>query len=148
VRNSALIGAPNDENANGEDGAGSVWAFTRSGSTWTQAGEGLENRGCSEHYEHFGLRVALSANGNAALIAHNEAHDLLGSCSGAPPAGAWAFIRSGTTLTKQFPPLDCGGEQCGTAPPRPMRLPAVALSRDGSTALVGTVVFVNRPPHK
>ena len=135
--NSALIGAPNDENANGEDGAGSVWAFTRSGSTLTQAGEGLQNRECSEHYEHFGLHVALSAEGDAALIAHKKATDLLVGCPSALPAGAWAFIGPATTWTKQTPPLECGGEQCGAA----ASLPAVDLSGNGNTALVGTAVF-------
>ena len=58
----ALIGAPSDD-----FGVGAAWVFTRTGSTWSQQGNkltGAEERGDGE----FGTAVALSADGNTALI--------------------------------------------------------------------------------
>jgi len=138
--NTALIGAPAIPPNREEGGA---WTFTRSGSSWTR-GEELAS---GEAGYQFGVRVALSTKGNAALVGHREVPfgDFVEGSPPPLPTGAWAFIRSGKTLTKQPPPLECGGEQCGAAAPRPMRLPAVALSGDGSTALVGTAAFVNAP---
>ena len=46
---------------------GAAWVFTRSGSTWTQQGEKLTGGGESGEGE-FGSSVALSAEGNTALI--------------------------------------------------------------------------------
>ena len=60
--NTALIGGLTD---NG--GVGAAWAFTRSGTTWTQQGAKLTGSGESGDGE-FGRRVALSADGNTALI--------------------------------------------------------------------------------
>jgi hypothetical protein len=140
--NTALIGAPRPS-FDDLGIAGSVCAFTRLGSTWTQQGEPLQ-RSEPEVNEQFGLSVALSADGNSALIGRPKAsEDPIARHS--YPAGAWQFTRSGSTLTQQFPPLTCGGEACselGFAPP------FVALSGDAKTALVGTTVFVNSPPHK
>jgi hypothetical protein len=134
----ALIGAPSGADSHERQGAGSAWVFTRSGSTWTQQGEGLFS-GQGGHYEAFGLRVALSREGNAALIGHREGFEL----PPALPAAAWVFTRSGTTWTKQIPPLTCGGEGCGATAPWSQQMPTVALSGDASTALVGTAVYVN-----
>ena len=61
--NTALIGGPND----GHEGTGAAWVFTRSGSTWTQQGEKLIGAGVRPAPD-FGKTVALSADGNTALI--------------------------------------------------------------------------------
>lgn len=66
--NTALIGADGD---NGNHGA--AWVFTRSGSAWTQQGPKLTGEiagiGGKEIGEgDFGLRTALSSDGNTALI--------------------------------------------------------------------------------
>ena len=60
--NTALIGGPSDS---GDVGA--AWVFTRSGSTWTQQGPKLtgERR---DRRAVFGSSVALSSDGNTALI--------------------------------------------------------------------------------
>ncbi len=114
----ALIGGLRD---NAYQGA--VWVFTRSGSTWTQQGEKLtggEERGPG----HFGRSVALSADGDTALIGGGADRDARGA--------AWVFTRSGSTWTQQGPKLT-GSEGSGER-----RFGgSVALSSDGNTALIG-----------
>ncbi len=104
--------------------AGAVWTFTRSGSTWTQVGAkltaGAEERGAGE----FGFGVALSGDGQTALVgARNDA-------GGA--GAAWVFARSGSTWTQQGAKLT-GDEESGGA----YFGGSVALSQDGETALIG-----------
>jgi hypothetical protein len=119
----ALIGGP-DDNA-----LGATWVFTRSGSTWTQQGGkltgGEENPGPGfASGEAFGLSVALSADGNTALIG--------GGCRCGNSAGAaWVFTRSGSTWTQQGRKL--------TTEPLAQFGASVALSADGSTALIGGI---------
>ncbi len=116
--NTAVIGGPR-----ADDHQGAAWVFTRSGSTWTQQGgelTGGEERGAG----HFGRSVALSADGDTALIG--------GGADRAARGAAWVFTRSGTTWTQQGPKL-AGGEESGEG-----RFGAsVALSSDGDTALIG-----------
>ncbi len=86
--NTALIGGLSD-NSN----AGATWVFTRSGSTWTQQGSKLVGTGAVGASGQ-GRSVALSANGNTALIG--------GITDSAPVAGgtgvgaAWVFVRCST----------------------------------------------------
>ncbi len=114
--NTALIGGPFNDNA-----VGAAWVFTRSGSTWTQQAKltGGEESGAPE----FGEGVALSADGNTALIG-GPVDDNVGA--------AWVFTRSGSTWTQQGKKLTGPGESgkgyFGFS---------VALSEEGSTALVG-----------
>jgi hypothetical protein len=105
----ALIGAPGPQM-----GQGAAWVFKRSGATWVQQGPPLRAQGASHH---FGESVALSANGEIALV-------------GAPReqgAGeAWVFKRSGSRWAQQGHALRTGkrlGEE-------------VALSANGEIALV------------
>src|SRR5262249_16014347 len=118
----ALIGAGADNT-----GQGAVWVFTRSESSWTQQGPKLT--GVSEEIGqgHFGCcGVALSADRNTALIgayAHNKPH-----------GAAWAFTRSGSTWTQESPKLAC--EKCAAVLSANFGY-SVALSADGSTALIG-----------
>ncbi len=116
--NTGLIGGRSD---NGNVGA--AWAFTRSGSTWTQQGSKLT---ASDETGNglFGQTAALSADGNTALIGG------IGDSSNV--GAAWVFTRSGSTWTQQGPKLTPGGTtgfaQLGSS---------VSLSGDGNTALVG-----------
>ena len=122
--NTALIGA----RAN----IGEVWVFTRSGETWKQQGPPLllaeataAHEGCEAGECGFGRSLALSADGNTALIgAPNYSQDR---------GAAWVFTRSGETWTQQGEALMGGEEEVGHA--RFGR--SVALSADGSTALIG-----------
>ncbi len=120
--NTALVGGPSDE-APGEMLVGSAWVFTRSGGTWTQQGPKLRGGGRVGEGQ-FGISVALSADGNTALI---------GGINDANVGAAWVFTRSGDTWTQQGPKLTGGGEETGSG-----RFgKSVALSADGNTALIG-----------
>jgi hypothetical protein len=116
--NTALIG---DSGDNGNFGA--AWVFTRTGSSWTQQGGKLtanDETGAG----YFGGSVALSADGNTALIGGPSDNDNVGA--------AWVFTRTGSSWTQQGPKLTANDETglagFGTS---------VALSGDGDTALVG-----------
>jgi hypothetical protein len=118
----ALIGAPSDD-----FGVGAAWVFTRTGSTWSQQGNkltGAEERGDGE----FGTAVALSADGNTALI---------GGIGDDKDTGAvWVFTRSGSTWSQQ------GEKLVGSSPEEEGRFgQSVALSGEGTTALIGCGPF-------
>jgi hypothetical protein len=114
--NTALIGGFKDN-----ESVGAVWVFTRSGATWTQraklTGGGENGKG------GFGSAVALSSNGNTALIGGLKDNESVGA--------VWVFKRSGTTWTQQAK-LTGGGEigkgSFGAG---------VALSSNGKTGLIG-----------
>jgi hypothetical protein len=123
----ALIGGILDDGQ-----LGAAWVYVRSGSTYVEQKK-LVGNGETPAGE-FGQSVALSANGNTALIG---APDDEGANSGltTPSNGgaAWVFTRSGTTWstgTKISPAV--GGannpSNFGTA---------VAVSANGTTALIG-----------
>jgi FG-GAP repeat len=116
--NTALIGGWNDDTSKG-----AAWVFTRAGSTWSQQGPKLT--GAGEIGEgRFGVAVALSADGDRALIG--------GLYDNGARGAAWVFTRSGSTWTQEGGKLtgaDGSGEsEFGTN---------VALSADGDTALIG-----------
>ncbi len=119
-----LVGGPSDEEAGaGEMLVGAAWVFTRTGSSWAQQGPKL--RGADRVGEgQFGISVALSGDGNTALI---------GGINDANVGAAWVFTRSGGKWTQQGGKLTGGGEETGSG-----RFgKSVALSGDGNTALVG-----------
>ncbi len=113
----ALIGAPGD---NGHLGA--AWVFARSGESWSEDGSKLLGSGTSAE-AHFGASVALAGDGATALIGARADNEATGA--------AWVFAADGSGWSEQGPPLtggDEGGEEFGYS---------VALSQDGSSALVG-----------
>ena len=117
-----LVGGPGDELY-----GGSAWVYTRSGSTWTQQAKlDASEVSCGGFYcgAYVGYSVALSADGNTALVAG------YGNAGGI--GAAWVFTRSGTTWTQQDSALTGKGEigegEFGAS---------VALSADGDTALIG-----------
>jgi FG-GAP repeat protein len=115
--NTVLIGGPRDDS-----GVGAAWAFTRSGSTWSQQGgkrTGTGETGAGQ----FGRSVALSANGNTALVGGPEDDAAVG--------GMWVLTRSGGVWSQQGAKLT-GGEEANSE-----QGVLVALSADGNTALVG-----------
>jgi len=114
----------------GDCGAGAVWAFTRSGTAWTK-GVKLVPSDAVGGQEYFGDSVALSANGDTALIGGpNDRPD-----SPNPPSSGkgavWVFTRTGTQWTQAGPkitlPHETGEDGFGFL---------VALSADGRTALI------------
>jgi IPT/TIG domain/FG-GAP repeat len=116
--NTALIGGPLDENR-----AGATWVFTRSGTSWSQQGEKLTGGGESGKGD-FGFHVALSGDGNTALIGGVSDDNLAGA--------AWVFTRSGASWSQQGEKLT-GEEESGEGEFGY----SVALSGDGLTALIG-----------
>jgi hypothetical protein len=120
----ALIGGPDDESAGPyQERIGASWVFTRSGTAWTQQGDKLIGAG-EDGGGGFGSGVALSSNGNIALIG--------GARDNAGLGAAWVFARSGTTWAQQGAKLTGGGEvgagRFGQG---------VALSANGKSALIG-----------
>jgi hypothetical protein len=117
--NTALIGGPYDE-----AGSGAAWAFTRSGSTWSQQGTKLTGSGVTGLLATFGLSVALSSDGNTALIG--------GPLDGGEAGAVWEFRRSGSTWTQEGSKLTAAGAigsaQFGVA---------VSLSSLGNIGLIG-----------
>jgi hypothetical protein len=116
--NTALIGSPRNN-----ERQGAAWVFTRSGTTWTQ---GAKLTGGEETSKgHFGRSVALSADGNTALVG--------GPADRGDRGAAWMFTRSGSSWIQQGSVLTGGGESgegfFGVS---------VALSADGNTALIGS----------
>ncbi len=118
----ALIGGPN-EAAGFSFRYGAAWVFTLSGSTWTQQGAKLQGPAGETEEGTFGWSVALSFNGNTALIGGSHNSKVAGA--------AWVFTRSGSTWTQQGGALTGGGEvgegEFGDS---------VALSSTGSTAVI------------
>ncbi len=110
----ALVSAPSVDTS--EAGPGHVWVFTRSGAAWSEQTEITAARG-------FGWAVALSGDGNTALIGNYEEHETAGE--------AWVYTRSGSAWSEQSAFVGAPGSFFGEA---------VALSADGDTALVGAPV--------
>lgn len=123
---------------------GAAWVFTRSGSSWAQQGPKLTPSSPSPE-ERFGNSVALSANGEVALV--GGVGDRQHPPEGSPAEGAaYLFTRSGNTWTQTAKLID--GEQ-NRYESRLGLGSGVALSADGNTALLGAhdraLVFVRAP---
>jgi len=118
--------------------------FVRSGATWTRQAI-LSPVGATDF--GFGVSVALSANGNTALIGDpypQSSHGGTPSPPGvttpaapsapppSPPGQAFVFVRVGSSWTQQGPAL-VPGDAVG----HPGFADAVALSADGRTVLIG-----------
>jgi hypothetical protein len=120
--NTAIIGSVYDNHQ-----IGAAWVFTRAGSAWTQQGRKLTGRE-EVGAEGFGNSVALSANGNVALVGSLPCIGE-GSCGGKIEHGqVWVFKRKGSTWKQPAAPLTCDG--CNKIGEH------VALSGSGMTALV------------
>ena len=114
----ALIGVPGDAAY-----VGAAWTFTRTGSSWHAGpakliGQGEVGKG------HFGKSVALSGDGNTALIGGRDDNGGQGA--------VWTFTRSGGAFAQE-------GEKLSGKPESATLFGySVALSGDGSIALVGS----------
>ena len=120
--NTALFGDPGYDTSTGE-----VFVYTQSGGAWTQQGPPLTDPDGSD-YEDFGAAVALSTNGNTALIGEPAGNAVINKT-----AKAWVFTRSGSTWTQpptQLMPDSGISEDFGRA---------LALSGDGNTAMIGGI---------
>jgi hypothetical protein len=112
--NTAIVGGPYDDG-----NRGSAWVWTRSGGVWTQQGPKLVTAD-STFYDQQGWSVAVSADGNTALLGSNNLN--WGAAS--------VWTRSGGVWNQQGPRL--------AAPEDVGQGFTVALSADGNTAITGT----------
>jgi hypothetical protein len=128
--NTAIVGGWSDNSK-----AGAAWVFTRSGGVWTQQGKKLVGTGAAGS-AHQGMSVALSADGNTAIVGGPGDNPWDRSVPfGLGAAGAaWVFTRSGGGWTQQGNKLVSTGA-VGSA----RQGMSVALSADGNIAIVGGV---------
>ena len=116
--NTALIGGYQDMGS-----VGAAWVFTRAGGVWTQQGTKLVGTGAVGNAEQ-SYTVALSADGNTAVVGGFADHGLVGAI--------WIFTRSGGVWTQQ------GGKLAGANTTGMSRLGGkVAISADGNTVVAG-----------
>ncbi len=120
----ALLGGPGDD-----DYTGAAWAFKRTSGKWQQVpGKGkLVGEGASPG-EHAGKAVALSGDGNTALLGAQNAEGNHGL--------VWAFALEGETgFVEQGGPIHAFTP--GEAESEGRFGESLALSEDGDTALIG-----------
>jgi hypothetical protein len=132
--NTAIVGGPGDDIGSCPEGpcaSGAAWVFTRSNGVWTQQGSKLVGTG-SAGPAYQGSSVALSADGNTAIVG-GDRDNIVNPAQGAVGVGAaWVFTRSNGVWTQQ------GGKLVGTgAVGQAKQGWSVALSGDGNTAIVG-----------
>ncbi len=111
--NSAIIGGSFDDG-----GAGAVWFFSRSGSTWTQDGPKVTESGS----QAFGQHVAISGDGDEAMVESPQ--------NASTPGAILIYGRSGSTWALQS---TISTPDAGLYPNFGF---AMALSRDGNTAAI------------
>ena len=117
--NTAIVGGLYDNNL-----AGAVWVYTRSGGVWKQQGGKLLGTGGAGSEAAQGSSVALSADGNTAVVGGPDDDGYRGAI--------WMYTRMGGVWSQQGDKLTgdtvrAGGLGC-----------SVALSADGNTAIVGS----------
>jgi len=122
--NTAIIGAYG-ATVNGHLDQGSATIFTRSGNAWTQQQTISQSNGAADDW--FGISLALSSDGNTAIIGASDANVGRQLSQGR----ATVFTRSGARWTQQKTitrnngaAMECFGS-------------SVALSSDGNTAIIG-----------
>jgi hypothetical protein len=108
-----LIGGPASASTPTPEPKGGVWAFSRSGNSFTQLGTRFLPAGFS--CCHFGASVALSSDGGTALARTGEV--------ATNSNRVWAFARSGTTYAVQSQLVSANNG-------------SVAIASDGNTGLV------------
>jgi hypothetical protein len=127
--NTAIVGGPTDNSW-----YGAAWVYTRSAGVWSQQGSKLVGSGVSGPSAEQGTSVALSADGNTAIVGgpFDGSSCPPNECSA--PGAAWVFTRSGGVWTQQGSKLVGNGT---AASPPASQGTSVALSADGNTAIVG-----------
>jgi FG-GAP-like repeat/FG-GAP repeat len=104
---------------------GATWVFTRSNGVWSQQGNKLVGNDATVGFAEQGTSVALSADGNTAIV---------GGAGDLDNGATWIFTRSDGVWTQQ------GKKLVGTGAVGLFSVgqgTSVALSADGNTAIVG-----------
>ena len=117
--NTAIIGAYYKDSS-----TGAVYIFTRSGTSWSQQAKLQASDKATS--EHFGYNVAISSDGNTAIIGAYYKN----SPEGAKTGAAYIFTRSGTTWTEQ------AKLQASDRATNDYFGYSVAISSDGNTAII------------
>ena len=120
---SVALSANGDTAIVGGWGAEGAWVFTSSGGAWSQEGKKLVGSSAVGK-PRLGMSVALSADGNTALVGGWSDNNKTGA--------AWVFTRRGGIWTQQGKKL-VAADAVGSA----RQGMSVALSADGNTAIVG-----------
>jgi streptogramin lyase len=123
--NTAIVGGFGDNNGD----TGAAWVFIRSGGVWTQQGAKLVGTGSVGTQVFQGSSVALSADGNTAIVGGNGDNGGVGA--------VWVFTRSNGVWTQQGSKLVGTGYIINTGTMFVGQGSSVALSGDGNTAIVG-----------
>lgn len=113
-----LIGASSDNNE-----IGSAFVFTKSGGAWVRQGGKLQPTGGTGPKQLFGASVALSGDGNTAMVGAWHDNSQVGA--------VYTFTRSGGVWTQSGPklvPPSGAGAYFGAS---------VSLSSDGGTSAIG-----------
>lgn len=118
--NTAVIGAWKENNL-----AGAAYVYVRSGGSWVQQGPALLAGSEAASSAQFGSSVAISGDGNTILIGALSDNAEIGS--------AFVFTKSGGVWVRQGTKL----QPTGGIGPKQLFGASVALSGDGSVALVG-----------
>ena len=116
--NTILFGGANDNSI------GAAWIFVRTSNVWKQQGNKLVGTGGIGSVQYQGRFVALSADGNTAIISNYLDSNNCGA--------SWIFVRNDTIWAQEGNKLVGVG---GT--PGDIQGYSVALSADGNTAIVG-----------
>ena len=117
--NTAIVGGYAD-NSN----AGAVWIFIQSGGVWIQQGPKLVGTGSVGNNVLQGKSVAISSDGNTAIVG--------GSADNNHAGAVWVYTRSGGVWTQQGPKLVGTGAITNS-----QQGYSVSISSDGNTAIVG-----------
>ncbi len=121
----AIVGGPGEETGTTPHTSnGAAWVFTRSGSMWNPQGIMPVGTSATTSNPGQGFSVTLGGGGNTALVG--------GPTDNANTGATWVFASSGGTWNQQGDKL-VGTGAVGAAG----QATSVALSRDGSTAIVG-----------
>ena len=115
----AIVGAWYEDTGGSQ--AGAAYIFTRSGTDWSEQAKILSSD--TQAYGNFGRSVALSGDGNTAIVGSAVDLNTVGA--------AYIFTRSGTSWSEQakIQASDVeAGDQFGYS---------VSISGDGTTAIVG-----------
>ncbi len=123
--NTAIVGGPGEETGTAPHiSNGAAWVFTPGSGKWSPQGDMLVGTLATTSNPARGFSVALSSDGNTALVG--------GPTDNANTGGVLVFARSGVTWGQE------GNELVGIgAVGAAGQATSVALSRDGSTAIVG-----------
>ena len=117
--NTAVVGGYAD-NSN----QGAAWVFVRSGGVWSQQGAKLVGTDGAGSFQQQGWSVAVSADGNTAVVG--------GQADNFNRGAVWVYVRSGGVWSQQGAKL-VGTGAVGSA----IQGSSVAVSADGNTVVVG-----------